>query len=193
MGSCRAVGTAGVVAGTRGAPAVAQPGRADRRGGTAESVPVLSGGPSGAYRIDGLGAGFVVPLWQDGLADRIELVSTDEAVAMALRLAREEGVFAGTSSGANLVAALQLAEQLGRGATIVTVACDTGMKYLTNGSVPQRAEVGCGPRWSPLRPARAHQRIRSSAESDCRTCRSRATRRCSARRARCRCRRRCRS
>ena len=49
---------------------------------------------------------------------------------MALRLAREEGVFAGTSSGANLVAALRLAEQLGPGATIVTVACDTGMKYL---------------------------------------------------------------
>ena len=92
--------------------------------------PVLSGGPSGAHRIDGVGAGFVVPLWQDGLADRIELVSTDEAVAMALRLAREEGVFAGTSSGANLVAALRLAEQLGPGATIVTVACDTGMKYL---------------------------------------------------------------
>ena len=92
--------------------------------------PVLSGGPPGGHKIDGIGAGFVVPLWQAGLADRIERVSTREAVAMALRLAREEGLFAGTSTGANLVAALRLAEQLGPGATIVSVMCDTGMKYL---------------------------------------------------------------
>jgi cysteine synthase A len=92
--------------------------------------PVLSGGQAGAHKIDGIGAGFVVPLWQAGLADRIERVSTDDAVAMALRLAREEGLFAGTSTGANVVAALRLAEQLGPGAAIVTVMCDTGMKYL---------------------------------------------------------------
>ena len=92
--------------------------------------PVLSGGAPGGHKIDGIGAGFVVPLWQAGLADRIEPVSTREAVAMALRLAREEGLFAGTSTGANLVAALRLAEQLGPGATIVSVMCDTGMKYL---------------------------------------------------------------
>jgi len=92
--------------------------------------PVLSGGRPGAHKIDGIGAGFVVPLWQDGIADRIERVSTEEAVAMALRLAREEGLFAGTSTGANVVAALRLAERLGRGATVVTLMCDTGMKYL---------------------------------------------------------------
>jgi cysteine synthase A len=92
--------------------------------------PVLSGGSPGGHKIDGIGAGFVVPLWQAGLADRIERVSTREAMAMALRLAREEGLFAGTSTGANLVAALRLAEQLGPGATIVSVMCDTGMKYL---------------------------------------------------------------
>jgi len=92
--------------------------------------PVLSGGPAGAHKIDGIGAGFVVPLWQAGIADQIERVSTEEAVAMALRLAREEGLFAGTSTGANVIAALRLAEQLGPGATIVTVMCDTGMKYL---------------------------------------------------------------
>ncbi|MGA2990971.1 MAG: cysteine synthase family protein [Candidatus Korobacteraceae bacterium] len=92
--------------------------------------PVLSGGPPGAHKIDGIGAGFVVPLWQAEIADQIERVSTEQAIAMAFRLAREEGLFAGTSTGANVIAALRVAEQLGAGATIVTVMCDTGMKYL---------------------------------------------------------------
>jgi len=92
--------------------------------------PVLSGGKAGAHKIDGVGAGFVVPLWQEGIADQIEQVSTAEAMAMAIRLAREEGLFAGTSTGANVIAALRLAEQLGPEATIVTIMCDTGMKYL---------------------------------------------------------------
>ena len=105
----------------------------------AESA-VLSGGPPGAHRIDGTGAGFVVPLWEAGLADAIERVSTEEATAMALRLGREEGLFAGTSTGGNVVAALRTAAQLGPDATIVTVMCDTGMKYLkTFGAVLQRA------------------------------------------------------
>jgi len=93
--------------------------------------PVLSGGRTGAHKIDGIGAGFVVPLWQEDIADGIEQVSTEEAMAMAVRLAREEGLFAGTSTGANVIAALRLAEQLGPDATIVTVMCDTGMKYLS--------------------------------------------------------------
>ena len=92
--------------------------------------PVLSGGAPGGHKIDGIGAGFVVPLWRDDAADEIERVSTDEAVAMALRLAREEGIFAGTSTGANVIAALRLAERLGPEATVVTIMCDTGMKYL---------------------------------------------------------------
>jgi cysteine synthase len=92
--------------------------------------PVLSGGAPGAHKIDGIGAGFVVPLWRPELADRIERVSTDDAKAMALRLAREEGLFAGTSTGANVVASLRVAAELGPDATIVTVLCDTGMKYL---------------------------------------------------------------
>jgi cysteine synthase A len=95
----------------------------------AESA-VLSGRPSGAHRIDGIGAGFIVPLWHNGIADRIETVTTEEATAMALRLAHEEGIFAGTSTGANLVAALRTAERLGRETTTATVMCDTGMKYL---------------------------------------------------------------
>jgi len=93
--------------------------------------PVLSGGETGAHKIDGVGAGFVVPLWQENLANQIERVSTEEAAAMAFRLAREEGLFAGTSTGANVVAALRLAEELGPGKSIVTVMCDTGMKYLS--------------------------------------------------------------
>ncbi len=96
----------------------------------AESA-VLSGSPSGAHKIDGIGAGYIVPLWRKEIADRIEPVSTDEAVDMVLRLAREEGLFAGTSTGANVIAALRLAERLGPGATVVTVMCDTGMKYLS--------------------------------------------------------------
>ncbi|KAJ5464733.1 uncharacterized protein N7458_000419 [Penicillium daleae] len=95
----------------------------------AESA-VLSGGPSGSHKIDGTGAGYIVPLWYDGVADEIDQVSTDDARAMAFRLAREEGLFCGTSTGANVTAALRLAERLGPHATVVTIMCDTGMKYL---------------------------------------------------------------
>lgn len=95
----------------------------------AESA-VLSGGPTGAHKIDGIGAGYVVPLWHDRIADDIQRVSTDEARAMAFRLAAEEGLFCGTSTGANVTAALRIAEQLGPKAKVVTIMCDTGMKYL---------------------------------------------------------------
>jgi cysteine synthase A len=97
---------------------------------------VLSGGQAGGHGIDGVGAGFVVPLWRPGVADRIEQVSTGEAVAMAGRLAREEGLFAGTSTGSNVIAALRLAERLGPDATVVTIMCDTGMKYLVKARHP---------------------------------------------------------
>jgi cysteine synthase A len=96
----------------------------------AESA-VLSGGPSGAHKIEGIGIGFVPPLWRRDEVDEILTVSTDEAKAMARRLAREEGVFAGTSSGANVVAALRVAERLGPGATVVTIMCDSGLRYLS--------------------------------------------------------------
>jgi cysteine synthase A len=96
----------------------------------AESA-VLSGGPTGAHGIDGVGAGYVVPLWYGGAAEHIEGISTEDAAAMAARLARQEGLFAGTSTGANVIAALRLAEWLEPGSTIVTVMCDTGMKYLS--------------------------------------------------------------
>lgn len=96
----------------------------------AESA-VLSGRPGGVHRIEGVGAGFVVPLWDPAAVDSVETVSTEEAKAMARRLAREEALFAGSSTGANLVVALRLAERLGEGATVVTLLCDSGLKYLS--------------------------------------------------------------
>ena len=92
---------------------------------------VLSGGPSGAHKIEGIGAGFIVPLWSERLVDEIQTVSTQEAMATARRLAREEGIFAGTSTGGNVAAALRVAARLGPDRTVVTVAVDSGMKYLS--------------------------------------------------------------
>lgn len=96
----------------------------------AESA-VLSGGPSGVHRIEGVGAGFVVPLWSPEVADEVVTVSTGAAMAMARRLAREEALFAGTSTGANLVAALEVGRRLGPAAQVVTLLCDSGLKYLS--------------------------------------------------------------
>jgi cysteine synthase A len=96
-----------------------------------EESAVLSGKPSGSHKIEGTGAGFVVPLWNEKLANEIQTVSTQEAMAMARRLAREEGIFAGTSSGGNVAVALRIAKRLGAGKTVVTVAVDSGMKYLS--------------------------------------------------------------
>lgn len=92
---------------------------------------VLSGGKSGAHRIEGVGAGFVVPLWHAAIADEIAAVSTEDAMAMARRLARLDAVFAGTSTGANVAAAIEVGRRLGKGATVVTVMCDSGLKYLS--------------------------------------------------------------
>jgi cysteine synthase A len=96
----------------------------------AESA-VLSGGKSGSHKIEGVGAGFVVPLWHGAIADEIAQVSTEAAMAIARQLARREALFAGSSTGANLVAALDLGRRLGKDATIVTVMCDTGLKYIS--------------------------------------------------------------
>ncbi len=93
--------------------------------------PVLSGGEGGVHRIEGVGAGFVVPLWDPSVIDEVARVSTQEAMAMARRLAGAEALFAGTSTGGNLVAAMRVAKRLGPDATVVTVMCDSGMKYLS--------------------------------------------------------------
>jgi cysteine synthase A len=91
---------------------------------------VLLGGPPGAHKIEGIGIGYAPPLWEPSLVDEILPIPTDDAKAMARRLAREEGVFAGTSSGANVLAAIQVGRRLGPGATVVTLMADTGLKYL---------------------------------------------------------------
>ena len=92
---------------------------------------VLLGGQAGAHRIEGTGIGRVPPLWDPALVDDIQPVGTDDAEHMARRLAREEALFAGTSSGANVVAAIRVAERLGPGATVVTLMADSGLKYLS--------------------------------------------------------------
>lgn len=96
----------------------------------AESA-VLSGGPSGAHEIEGIGIGFIPPLWQREEVDEIVTVTTDEAKAMARRLARHEGIFAGASTGANVVAALRVAERLGPTATVATIVVDSGLRYVS--------------------------------------------------------------
>ena len=96
----------------------------------AESA-VLSGGPSGSHQIEGIGIGFIPPLWRPDEVDEILTVTTDDAKAMTRRLAREEGILAGTATGANIVAALRVAERLGPGATVATIIVDSGLRYLS--------------------------------------------------------------
>jgi cysteine synthase A len=92
---------------------------------------VLSGGRAGAHRIEGIGIGRTPPLWEPTLVNDILPVSTDDAEDMSRRLTREEALFAGTSSGANVVAAIKVAERLGPGAKVVTLMVDSGLKYLS--------------------------------------------------------------
>jgi cysteine synthase A len=93
--------------------------------------PVLSGGSPGPHKIEGVGIGYLPPLWEPSLVDEIVAVSTADAREMARRLAREEALFAGTSSGANVVAALRVAKRFPPEANIVTLMADSGLKYLS--------------------------------------------------------------
>jgi cysteine synthase A len=127
----QSVGTAQCITGVASVLRHKAPGIAIIAVEPAES-PVLSGGAPGAHSIEGIGPGFVPPGWKSGLADEILQVSTAEAKEMARRLAREEALFAGTSSGANVVAALRVAGRLGPGKTVATLACDSGLKYLSS-------------------------------------------------------------
>ncbi|HET8622254.1 MAG TPA: cysteine synthase family protein [Gemmatimonadales bacterium] len=102
---------------------------------------VLLGGPAGPHKIEGVGIGYTPPLWEPSLVDTIVPVRTDDAKAMARRIAGEEGIFAGTSSGANVIAAIQVGQRLGPDATVVTLMADSGLKYL-NTDVYARSRAG---------------------------------------------------
>jgi cysteine synthase A len=91
---------------------------------------VLLGSPPGPHKIEGVGIGYTPPLWDGSVIDEVIAVSTEDAKAMTRRLAREEALFGGTSSGANVIAAIRVAERLGPGATVVTLLGDSGLKYL---------------------------------------------------------------
>ncbi|HUF32902.1 MAG TPA: cysteine synthase family protein [Acidimicrobiales bacterium] len=126
---CAAVGTAGLAMGVSHA--------LDEAGSGSRvvifepaSTPVISGGEAGAHTVDGIGIGFVPPLLDDDRYDEVRTVDEAAGRAMARRLATEEGLFAGTSTGLNVAGAIELAEEVGAGGTVVTVACDTGLKYL---------------------------------------------------------------
>jgi cysteine synthase A len=94
------------------------------------SSPVLTQGHGGAHRVEGISPGFIPPHLQRDFYDEARTVDEAAGRAMARRLAREEGIFTGTSSGLNVAAAVQLAAELGPGHTVATVAVDTGLKYL---------------------------------------------------------------
>jgi cysteine synthase A len=124
-----AVGTAGMLVGV--ARALKEAGVSARIVALEPATsPFLTTGTGGPHRVEGTAAGFWPPHLVAGSFDEARAVDEGEARAMARRAAREEGVFAGTSSGLNLVGALQLARQLGPGKVVATVAVDSGLKYL---------------------------------------------------------------
>lgn len=96
-----------------------------------ENSPVLSGGQPGPHKIQGIGAGFVPTVLNRGAFDEVLTVSNDEAMVMARRMAAEEGLFVGISSGAAVHAALRVARKLGSGKRVVVIAPDTGERYLS--------------------------------------------------------------
>ncbi len=93
--------------------------------------PVLQGGRAGVHAIQGIGASFVPGVLNREIYDEIIAITDEDAIEMSRRLCREEGLLVGISSGANVVASLKVAKQLGQGKRVVTVLCDTGERYLT--------------------------------------------------------------
>jgi cysteine synthase A len=124
------VGTAASLRGVAGALKRHKPGVRIVAVEPAESS-VLLGGQPGPHKIEGVGIGYTPPLWDPALVDEIVPVKTDDAKEMARRLAREEAIFAGTSSGANIIASIATAQRLGPRAKVVTLVVDSGLKYLS--------------------------------------------------------------
>ncbi|KAL7941477.1 tryptophan synthase beta subunit-like PLP-dependent enzyme [Trichoderma barbatum] len=130
---CGAVGTAGMATGVAGVLRAKQPSAKIVILEPAES-PLLTKGQKGSHTVEGIGSGFVPPHLDQRLYDEIRAIPEAEARAMCRRLAKEEGLLVGASTGINIVAAIQLAKELGPGKKVVTVAVDTGLKYL-NGTL----------------------------------------------------------
>jgi len=126
---CAYVGTAGCFVGVTRRLREALP-EVERVAIEPSESPVLSGGEPGTHRIEGGGSGFWPPLLERDDLDEVVTVSTADAVAMARRAAREEGLWSGPSTGANLTVALELARRLGPGKRVVTPLVDSGLKYL---------------------------------------------------------------
>lgn len=134
------VGTGGTITGVGRALKARKPGVRLVAVEPAES-PVLSGGAPGVHGIQGIGAGFVPEVLDRSLLDEVVPVATQDALTMARRLLREEGILCGISSGANAVAALQLARRPElAGACIVFIVCDTGERYLSSALFQPPAE-----------------------------------------------------
>ena len=126
---CAYIGTAGCFVGVTRRLREALP-EVERVAIEPSESPVLSGGEPGTHRIEGGGSGFWPPLLERDDLDEVVTVSTADAVAMARRAAREEGLWSGPSTGANLTVALELARRLGPGKRVVTPLVDSGLKYL---------------------------------------------------------------
>jgi len=127
---CAAVGSGGMLVGVSRAFKAAQC-RSRIVALEPSESPVISTGKAGPHHVEGVGVGFWPPHLRPGDYDEVRTVDEAAARAMARRLAREEGIFAGTSTGLNVAAAVELAKELGPEATVVTVAVDSGLKYLT--------------------------------------------------------------
>jgi cysteine synthase len=126
---CAGVGTGGLLMGV--ASALRRlPGRVRVVALEPASSPILSAGRAGSHNVEGIGIGFVPPLLDSAYYDEARGIDEAEARVMVRRLAAEEGIFAGTSTGVNVVGTLELARELGPGHRVVTVACDSGLKYL---------------------------------------------------------------
>ena len=126
-GFCHGMGTAGTVMGVSEA---LRPRGVFIQAHEPASSAAISGGPPGPFLIQGW-TGMVVPHWDASRVDHLDPIGDEEALEMTLRLAREEGLFAGISTGANVVGANRLAERLGQEAVIVSLAADTGFKYMS--------------------------------------------------------------